>query len=375
MKAFPEQEGGLLIQTVAVDYQQEFYRSLSEATRGMTLLSGRRTFDRTIRAVVPSVPALEVRNVFLMGDRLLWQVGVLRPALRAEWLIAEMNPRILSTWVLLACRRLLRRPTALWGHAFPRLGPDARTGVLRGPLRRIAHAVIVYSEREALALAERQPEISVVAAPNALYRRADIRTPSTDPESVDGFICVGRLVEGKRPMLLLEAFSRLTPDADGHPVLHLVGEGPLEPLLRSRAEELGLDVSRVAFHGQLSEREELRELYARAVASVSPGYVGLALIQSLSFGIPQIVADCEPHSPEIAAADLGRNSVMFQAGSVEDLARRLRELWSERTQWVAARHTIAEECASSYSVDVMAERMRDALDLAATACKRSSAGL
>lgn len=359
------QGGGVLLQLVAVDYRRDVYRGLVDRTEaGVTLVSGQRTFDASIRRADPEVPQKLVRNVFIWNDRLVWQAGVLRAAVNAPWVIAELNPRILSTWTLLLLRRFTRRPCVVWGHAFPRSGPSSRTDLLRRPLRRLAKVVLTYSEPEALALAARQQHLRVIAAPNALYRREDIGSSPVAADAVDGFVFVGRLVAAKKPELLLRAFSQLPPDSRGWPRLHIVGEGPLEAALRDDVTRLGIEASRVTFHGHVSSREALRQIHGRAVASVSSGYVGLALIQSLSFGVPQIVADAEPHSPEIAAAEFGRNAISFRANDAGDLATCLATTWHERARWWEARPAIAQACAETYSVDVMVDRMVSAICVA-----------
>lgn len=48
--------------------------------------------------------------------------------------------------------------------------------------------------------------------------------------------------------------------------------------------------------------EDIYDVYANALVSVSPGYVGLSLTQSLSFGVPMLIAIDEAHVPEIDAA-------------------------------------------------------------------------
>ena len=77
-----------------------------------------------------------VRNRYLLGRRLLWQAGCSRAVVAAEVAVLELNPRVLSSWAVLLARRTLRRPTVLWGHAFPRAGREARSDRVRGLMRR-----------------------------------------------------------------------------------------------------------------------------------------------------------------------------------------------------------------------------------------------
>ena len=300
-----------------------------------------------------------VRNRFPAGRRLIWQSGVLRPLVRAEVAVINLNPRIVQSWVALLGRRLLGRPSVLWGHAFPRRGRDAATDRLRGLMRRLAEVVVVFTEAEAAALRERLPGVQVVAAPNALYEDAEI-APAVAARPPRDLIYVGRLVSAKKPALLLEAFSRALDELPADTELLIVGDGPLRAELEAHAAASPAR-GRVRFLGHISEVSRLRELYAGVLASVSPGYVGLSITQSLSFGVPMVVARGENHSPEIEAVIEGFNAVTFQADSAEDLARRLVEVVAAPEKWVERRGAIASDCARRYSADRQAERLTEAI--------------
>ena len=351
----------LLLQTAAPRYQLRLFVRLRERSPTLVIAAGIRHFDPS----VVTGPHLEdlltpIRNHFLLSRRLLWQTGHWRLALGAENAILEFNPRILSTWVLLVVRKLLGRRTVLWGHAWPRRGPQARTDQLRDIMRRLGAAIIVYTESEAEALRRKMPGKEIIAAPNAIFLRDEIGAQSTEVPPSD-FVFVGRLVPAKRPDLLISAFLAAAHDLPHWSRLILVGEGPQRRELEHLAA--GSSVSeRIQFRGELNDYESLRMVYASAVASVSPGYVGLSLTQSLSFGVPMIIASGEPHSPEFEAAVPGENAAIFKGGSVEDLARQLVEFANNRDAWWARRDEIARWCAARYSIDLMADRVLQALE-------------
>ena len=63
----------------------------------------------------------------------------------------------------------------MWGHAWPRGGAGSRPDVMRDVMRRLASVILVYTERQKEELHGAPPKSAqVVAAPNALYRRADM---------------------------------------------------------------------------------------------------------------------------------------------------------------------------------------------------------
>jgi glycosyltransferase involved in cell wall biosynthesis len=351
-------EGGTriaLVQTTVPDYRQPFLELLeARLPDPLQVLAGREYFDPTVSLAVDHGRVTLVSNHFLLGRRLLWQRGVLGRALGAKLVIVELNPRVLSTWAILIVRRSLRRPVLLWGHAWPRGGAHARSDRVRQLMRRLASAVIVYSETQAADLGGRMPGKRVVAAPNALYSAAaQPEVGSSDATSAIDFVFVGRLVPAKKPKLLLDAFVRALDDLPVDTRLVFVGEGPLRPELERRAESAAR--ARVAFLGARSELAELEPVYARALASVIPGYAGLSLIQSLWFGAPSIIADDEPHSPEIEAAQEGWNCVFFASDSAVSLSDALVSVARNRDEWRKRRAQIARQCAEAYSLEAMVE--------------------
>jgi glycosyltransferase involved in cell wall biosynthesis len=289
---------------------------------------------------------------FLVGRRLVWH-ALPRSAWTADVVMAELNPRILSTWALLLARRLMpRRRTILWGHAWPRRGRGARTDGLRHLQRRLASSLVTYTEQQRLDLARRMPRKHIIAAPNALYRKETMAPKDPSTEATD-FVYVGRLVEQKKPRLLVEAFLAARDELPAGTRLVIVGDGPL----RAELEQRCAGAPQVVFRGHVGDEDVLADIYARAIASVSPGYVGLSITQSLGFGVPMIVADDEPHSPEIEAAVEGRNAMFFTSGSVDALRHALLAVAKAREAWMARRAAISNDAAARYSVEAMVERL------------------
>jgi len=105
---------------------------------------------------------------------------------------------------------------------------------------------------------------------------------------------VGRLVEKKGCRYLIEAFSQVQerfPDAR----LVIVGNGPQEPKLRARAQQLGV---RVEFAGSLSPREVCERLHRARVfclpsITASNGDaegLGIVLLEAQAAGVPVITS-------------------------------------------------------------------------------------
>ena len=301
-----------------------------------------------------------VENVYLAGRRLLWQRRTLRETTRVETLLLDLNPRILNAWIAMVVRRIRGRRTIVYGHAWPRKGATARSDRVRHLMRRLANGIIVYTASQADELARRMPNRAIHAAPNALYPRALAVHDASERRARD-VLYVGRLVEAKKPLLLVDAFAAATPMLPEDTRLVFVGEGPLRGTLEAHAQALGID-HRVDFEGHVGEFARLQALYARALVSVSPGYTGLSLTQSLWFGVPALIADDEPHAPEIEAAEPGLNSRYFRSNSPAALSKALIDMYEERDLWLGRAQEIADACVERYSLESMVDSIVRALE-------------
>jgi glycosyltransferase involved in cell wall biosynthesis len=351
-----ERSSAVVLYTAVLPAYRRFCLELVEERLGdaWTAFAGAEYLDPTLRTDMPPHLYTPVSNRRWCGGRLLFQWGHWRDALAASTAVFDLNPRSLSAWCLLLARKVSRRRTLLWGHLDPRNGSSAPTARLRAAMRGLADGCIVYSYENARRLRATAPAANVWVAPNALYPTRFLKVTEGGDRRL--ILYVGRLEPAKKPRLLLDAFALVAaarPEWD----LVMVGEGCLRPELSAAADALGLG-ERVRFPGAIQDVSALAALYARAHCSVSPGYVGLALTQSLGFGVPMVVADCEPHAPEIEMADMGA-VVFFRRGSAADLAAALQSptLLLDASQ----RRALVEQVRKRYSADAMARGLVEAI--------------
>jgi len=317
----------------------------------LRIFAGDRAYDTSIRLIEPgALHQVTLRNIFLPSQLLLQNIDS-GAYLRCDVLLLDLNPRMLHAWPILIMRRLLGRRTVLWGHAWPRAGRTSLSEPLRHVMRGLATALVAYTESQAADLRIAHPGKEVYAAPNALYRRADCIFDATTHR--DSVVYVGRLTATKKPLLLIKAFDRL---ASEDPLIRLtiVGDGAQLDGVKAAAHT-SPHASRISVMGHVSDQDRLREIYAKAIVSVSPGYVGLAATQSFAFGVPMIISRTEPHAPEIEAAVDGKNSAFFITDDVCDLARTLKSVISEQDVWHSRGPGISRQCGEAYSVERMAE--------------------
>lgn len=342
------------ILAVLPDYRENFVISLRELAREsgveLTLIAGDEHLDVTVRSKnFPSV--VRVANRAFFGRRLLWQSGAMLHAKGADVVVVDLNPRSLTAWVVLLRRRLRGQRTLVWGHVNPRRGADSVTAPLRRGMRRLADGVISYTWSDSDQVRGEDGSRAVWVAANGLYPTTalgvELRTKR------NRLLYVGRMEVEKRPLLALEAFITAVrrgclPDDVR---LSFVGDGSQLPLIRERAGSAGIE-ERVDLLGHVSNFEQLRSLYAETIVSLSPGYVGLSLTQSLGFGVGMLIADDEPHAPEFELAN-ETTARMFQARDSDSLAEAMVSATRDEDQWNRA--DMVRSVNRMYSSTAMAE--------------------
>jgi glycosyltransferase involved in cell wall biosynthesis len=340
-----------LLQTTLPAYRDAFIRRLLAESPSSVVWAGHEYFDPSTRlSSFGASCSRRLKNRFLLDRRLEWQQGAFAAALAPSVVVLELNPRILSNWPILVCRRILGRRTVVWGHAWPRRGANSKSFLVRIPLLHLADGVLVYTEADRAQL-ESRVRTPVFVAPNAVVSSS--QWPSTFDGNPINAVQVGRLVPSKKPHLTLEAWLSICSELEDSARLIFVGDGPdRESLERIAARHKFRD--RVKFMGAVNDRAILSDVYASALVSISAGYAGLSLTDSLGYGVPMIIADKEPHAPEIVLASKS-NSRFFEAGSASSLARELLQVFTNRESWVAKRPALAAEVRATYSIEAMVE--------------------
>lgn len=317
--------------------------------------AGDRHLDPTVTTAIQERFYQRVRNVPLFGGRILLQLGHWRDAMAAETCIVDLNPRSLTAWTLLATRRVIGRRTLTWGHLHPQEGVASRTAVLRRTMRRLSDGSVLYGYAHVAPARLEAPKKPVWVAPNALYQ-ANVIEPRRATH-VQDILYIGRLEPRKKVHVLLEGFDQ--SGLAGHGCrLVVIGEGSERARLETMANRLGLGAAVIIRPGTY-EIDEIADAYGSSFVSVSPGYVGLSLTQSLGFGVPMIISRDEPHSPELELERLGGTS-FFETDNPVDLGASLRAAHSRRQDWPSFGNSISKSVCALYSAEAMAAGLESA---------------
>lgn len=312
--------------------------------------------DATVKTGIPHEQYQRVGMIRIFG-RVFIQYGHIADALRADDLVVDLNPRSLTAWLLLIVRRLRRgRRTVVWGHLHPQSGSSSSTRVLRQTMRRLSDGTITYTYSNRADAERELPGSPVWVAPNALYRLSELRRAMPGSGARTDVVYVGRLEPAKKVALLIDAFAASGLTSSGVSLV-IVGTGSESEALRERVGDLRISDA-VDFVGWVDGPDALKTIYDRAFASASPGFAGLGLTQSLGFGVPMIIADEEPHSPEIELASTG--AVRWaRSDSVASFAEALHDTWSARD--LVPDERARDAVLAGYCAEVMAMGLSDAI--------------
>jgi glycosyltransferase involved in cell wall biosynthesis len=351
----------IILQTVVPDYRKKLFSNIkTQLGSNFKIYGGNYYFEKTVKTD-SSIPFISsVRNVYIFNRKLLFQFGVWHFINSRNVLVLELNPRIISNWIILLIRKISRSKTVLWGHAWPRSGPHNSSDKIRGLMRNLGDEIIVYTETQKLELENKMPRKIIKTAPNAVYYSYEMIT-SQNAETICDIIYVGRLTKSTKPLFLIKAFHNAIIDLPECVTLIIIGEGDEKSNIMDYVHDNGLS-SRVKILGHIGEYNILKELYASSLFSVSPGYVGLSITQSFGFGVPMLISKNENHSPEIEATIENENSLYFESDNINDLSVQILNVFSNKPYWLSKRESIVKFCKEKYSIEVMSKTFIDLLE-------------
>jgi len=145
-------------------------------------------------------------------------------------------------------------------------------------------------------------------------------SPCFDYPVKDTFINVGTLDSRKQNDVTVLGFKRIILRTNLNLRLVFIGDG----IERERLEELvvneGLSDS-VIFTGHIEDEKELIRYYCRSIASISFGQAGLAVLQSMAYGVPFVTKENAISGGEKYNIIHGENGLFCKdnMGSLEDV--------------------------------------------------------
>ncbi len=220
-------------------------------------------------------------------------------------------------------------------------------------MRKLGNEIIVYTKTQQKELKSKMTTKKIEIAPNALFYTNEMII-SDKIDKIKNLIYVGRLTKNKKTLLLIRSFHGVLNKLPKDAKLLIAGDGEERKHIENYINSNNLS-DRICIYGHLADYDSLKELYATSLASISPGYVGLSIMQSFGFGVPMIISRNEPHSPEIEAVNEGKNAVFFETNDVDSLAQQILRLYRHKKSWINRRNTISQKCQMEYSIERMGD--------------------
>ncbi|MCA9733732.1 MAG: glycosyltransferase family 4 protein [Deferribacteres bacterium] len=238
-------------------------------------------------------------------------------------------------------------------------------------------AVVTYCRVGEQYLVENYVERTrVICAPNTLntdkllklatltrqkFSKQELRKSAGLPLDRNYILFMGRLTTRKRVEKAIQIIGHLNKSESTKYHLIIIGDGNNRENLQNLALQIAPDF--VTFTGAIFDDELKARYFIMADLFIIPGAVGLAIVYSFCFGLPIITTADANHGPEIIYLKNGKNGVMVEGNSIINMAEMIEELFADTLQIkamsAAAEQTIREEA----PVQLMAERMAQALAL------------
>ncbi|WP_417732223.1 glycosyltransferase [Rosistilla oblonga] len=301
----------LIVQNKIPHYRKAFYNALAQHYDVHVIHSGeasRAPGDLYRESVV------RVRSV----GPFRFQSNVLREVTGGEYLATILMFDIRWCNGFLSLIRGTKSRVLLWGHRYSDswLANKVRTGLMP-----YADGMIQYGgEGIARMVVEGTDPAKIFVAQNTIevLNHAD-----GSSERKSSFLFVGRAQKRKKVDQLLYAFAEVVNSLPSRVTIDIVGAGGENDRLACLAKELGIS-DRVIFHGAITDETQLKRLFHRSFAYVSPGPVGLGVLHSLAYGVPVVTGVLGKHGPEFEHLREGSNAILFR--STAELSRILTDL-------------------------------------------------
>jgi glycosyltransferase involved in cell wall biosynthesis len=339
-----------ILQRVLPPYRVPLFDALASVCRGgLNVCAGRPAAYETLPVAdgLKVTPFIPIRNRHLLRGSLYlcWQSGAMDwlQTWQPDVLIAEANPRYPSTRVAIRWMHKHGRPVLGWGLGVLSLseGLERVRAIGRRRFLRSFDGLIAYSTRAADQYASLGiPAERIFVAKNAATMKPSEPPPSRDqnPNSRPIVLFVGKLTDVKRVDLLIKACAAL--GTQFNPQLRIVGDGPALGDLKTLAQTIYPGTEFLGpIHGAA-----LNPIFRGADLFVLPGLGGLAIQESMSHGLPVIVAEADGTQDDLVRPENGWN---IPAGDLDALLAAMRQALQDRAKLramgIASYRIVAEE--------------------------------
>lgn len=307
----------LIIYNYILHYRKPFFNELAKKYDVTVLHSGEHSVNESDSYKELITPVKSLGPFFI-------QQGVIKEVLRPEYdvVISLFDVR----WITILLFLLFRDKNKfhiLWGAW---VTESFIANKLRGFFLKRADANVFYTyEAEKGFSYLNIPKHKMFVANNTF----DVgkRVKSFENEVKNRILFVGSLDARKENTVLIKAFSNILSNISDDISLTFVGSGSEKETLLRLVEDLNIN-NRVQFLGRINDTGILKEYYKEAIVSVSYGQAGLAVLQSMGYGVPFLTKINAISGGEKSNIKTGINSV-FCEDNQSSLEENLSELCND----------------------------------------------
>lgn len=179
------------------------------------------------------------------------------------------------------------------------------------------------------------------------------------------FVSVGRMIEGKGPLEVVQAFARCAASAGVACHLTMIGEGPLKEAAKKLANRLGVD-QRVRFAGARPHSDVLEvignsDVLVHHAKTARSGWIegwGVAVAEGSAAGLPIVATLCGGVSDQVID---GQTGFLVPEGDWKAMGDRMRKLADNPSLRVQMGHAARKLIEQVGNVEHQIEKLRSVL--------------
>lgn len=367
---FMKKPSVLIVQTIVPHYVLPLFQKLTASIKmNVTIAYGQAPIGASLQNVSnpKGIVVSHVKNIYFnKKNTIRFQLGLLSLLWSRHFdiVIMEFDLHIISNLIGCLLAKCLGLQIIWWGHG---IGPRRRrlSKWIRILLIRLSDAVIFYDSENANRFVSWGVDKKKLFIAWNSIDIDEIRPFVIAWDSNDRFriLYIGRLIPEKKVDMLIEGFGHALPyltPLDPRFQLTIIGDGPERKALERLVSKLAITAA-VEFTGALYSQQQLAQYFNTAMVSVSPGCIGLSAVHSMAYGIPLLVADNEPHGPEICAVKNNINSLLFSSGNAQDLAQKLIQMAGEPDMMMRMSAGVLRTIEEQFSMQIMTKAFEDAV--------------
>lgn len=345
-----------ILQQIIPKYRVSFFNELNKYL-DFELYSSTKGLEKSIYTITENTNfKINIVKKFIFMNKFIFQFLPFRGLFLKKIVIFEFNIRIFSSVLLLLMRIIFKKKNILWTH-----GVTENMSIISKSIRifflKRATNIFVYENagKNNLIKLGVADEMIFVLKNSINIRQIDKFIDNTQKKNRITFI--GRITKEKNVNLLCKAFLNILDRIDSTIILTIIGNGEELNILKKK-----FDNSRIKFIGYLAEEEKISYYLNQTLFTVSPDYLGLAIVHSFSYSVPILVNKYpkQQHSPEIELLQNNKNGWYFN-GSQKDLENQIIKFLNKKKILNQFGNEGLRKIKKEYGVELMAMRFLQAI--------------